>query len=970
MPSVTFDGRSFMLDGRRIWLTGGGVDYTRHPREQWADRIHAAKTLGVNVIRTTVVWSRHEPRPGVFDFKGDNDLRHFVQLVGAAGMFCSLRLGPFVGDGYDLGGLPAWLLDNPAIKLRTSSGPFLEACSRYLTAVAEQIRDLQVTSPGKGGPVLMVQNEAGWTCGDDTLAASYLGELIRYQREGGLNVPVLNANNLWQSVEGEIDGWHGSGEMLSMMRQLGVVRADRPKVVVSFDTGPRQVLGKPEPEAAKPWLVQRRLAEILAGGGQFTLDPAVGGSTPGFQAGRDPEHPDAFFSTSTDRGAPVRMTGVPGATYHAVRRVAMFSTRFGRLFSNLEPQYQPVTLDIPEHAPTPGKPARGAGSASKSVVHIRGSQGGVAFVFADEHDPSREASLLMPDGSTLPVFLGQQSVAWCILDVQIGGRASVDYCNLNALAALSRVLICFGPAGSRAVLSVNGSPMETVVPTGKSPTITEHEGLVLVICNEQQADQILVSDDAAYIGASSLTTNGKPIAPAGVKTVTKIAGDGTVSQAAAEHFKSSPTPHAISLSKWTVAPSGDYVDGTSARYASIPGPADLGRLGSPYGYGWYRLALKSASAHRAHVRAPQSGDRLHFFLDGEPLGVLGVGPGAGEEVVIPLKKQQTLVIFAENAGRFSGGANLGEGKGLAGHLIECDELRPGKPKIQSGEPLDALSFRTPLWDIRPGDLTLADRITWTMPHRKKGELLLVIRQAPARALLLVNDKPAAFVDRSGPSSVILTDEQLGRGNAVIQLALLPEGAAAAAVEPEALLKLAPDVGFYEIVAPLTAKAEWAFAKWDAPSPTMYETPKARSTHLPAWWRCSFHMPDTDAPAHLELSGVTKGQVYVNGRHLGRYLVATGEGKQLVAGERLYIPRPLLKPDAENEVLVFDEHGSSPAKARVTFEAESPIVARFVADPPPPPAPALPPPAPPVVKGKGAAKSAKPAAAKATPTKKK
>src|SRR6185295_2978823 len=135
MPSMTYDGRSFMLDGRRIWLVSGSIPYARIPHESWADRIHAAKLAGLNAIETSVFWNRHEPRPNHFDFKGDNDLRRFVQLCGQAGMYCILRIGPFIGQDWDFGGLPAWLMSVKNVKFRAMSGPFLEACSRYISAV-------------------------------------------------------------------------------------------------------------------------------------------------------------------------------------------------------------------------------------------------------------------------------------------------------------------------------------------------------------------------------------------------------------------------------------------------------------------------------------------------------------------------------------------------------------------------------------------------------------------------------------------------------------------------------------------------------------------------------------------------------------------------------------------------------------------------------------------------------------------
>ncbi|MFN9970564.1 MAG: beta-galactosidase, partial [Phycisphaerae bacterium] len=59
MASITYDGRSLLIDGKRIWLVSGSIQYTRVPREYWADRIHAAKLAGLNCVDTSVVWARH-----------------------------------------------------------------------------------------------------------------------------------------------------------------------------------------------------------------------------------------------------------------------------------------------------------------------------------------------------------------------------------------------------------------------------------------------------------------------------------------------------------------------------------------------------------------------------------------------------------------------------------------------------------------------------------------------------------------------------------------------------------------------------------------------------------------------------------------------------------------------------------------------------------------------------------------------
>jgi len=935
MPSITYDGRSFMLDGRRIWLAGGTIAYARVPRASWADRIHAAKLAGLNTIDTPVYWNRHEPRPGKFDFKGENDLRHFIQLIGQAGMYCTLRLGPYINDDCDMGGLPAWLVEHQNLKLRTTSGPFLEACSRYITAVADQIRDLQMTAPGVGGPILLIQNENSWTCGDDTLAESYLGELSRYINEAGLDVPCVNNNNLWQAVEGEIDCWAGADEPLSTMRQLSNVRATQPRLVIDFPTGSQPRWGEEPHAPLAPWMLQRRLAEVLAGGGQFNLRPFHGGHTLGFSGGRLDDGMDSFAATTADHGAPLTETGAPGATFGMVRRISTFATRFARVLSHLDPMYQPVSIDPGFHNPANGE-SRGKTKAAKpanpghAVVHATGSQGGVVFVFADQ--PGRGGThLLLPDGTTLPVDTGAQGVSWCLFDTNITGRSRLDYTNLNAFANIGKVFVCYGPAGSRGVVSINGSPMEFVIPGGRTPHIVEHENLFIAACNEEQIDSTYVTENAVYFNVAGVTDDGHAIPLAGAKAL-KLSGDGEQTSKSSDMAKlpAASASDKVSISAWTSAGMEDHVSGESPRFATINGPAEIANLGSPSGYGWYRITLKNGSPAKTHAIAPGSGDRLHMFLDGADLGVLGHGPGAAREITLPLKKAtQQLVVLAENLGRFAAGPNMGEGKGLRGHLFEFEPIKPGKPKLVNGQPLEVLKFRKPLWEVRPGDSTEPDRVTWTITHKKKTPIAVCLKSFPGRGLLVINDKPAAYLDRSGPETVTIEADQFAKGHATIQIAMLADADGSELDMTQVAEALSESVTFVTLGNNLTAKADWAFAKWEPPSATSFSASKGKSDG-PRWWRCKFKPSGLHAPLYIELAGMTKGQLYVNGRHVGRYWVATGAGKHVGPQTRYLIPHAWLKSGEENELVLFDEHGGNPAKVRLVFDTEAHVIHAKVA----------------------------------------
>jgi hypothetical protein len=902
-----------MIDGRRVWLASGRVPYARLPRETWGERIHAAKLAGLNTIETPVFWSRHEARPGRFDFTGDNDLRHFIDRIGKAGMYCILSIGPFIDSAWDFGGLPPWLRESGQPPLRTAGGPFLEACSRFITAVADQVRGWQVTAPGTGGPIVLIQCESEWTCGLDTLGNTYLGELTRYIREAGLSVPIVNSNNLWQGVEGQIDGWSGSDDLLATMRQLTAVRPTQPRMVIDLPLARPAVWGK-EPEAGmSAWAAQRRLAEVLSGGGQFNISTFCGGTNFAFSAGRLSDGVDAFATTAADHGAVITSAGAHGPAHAAVRRIAHLASRFGKVFANLDPSYQPVGVKPGEpdgeDGARKGKPSL---PAAVSVVHAYGQQGGVAFVFGDPSgQDKRPITLLLPDGSAVPVPLGEQSLVWCLFNTNISPRSRLDYANVCALGAIGQTLVCFGPSGGAAMLSVNGSPVEAAVPEGLTPVILEHEGLSIVIVSEQGADATFFADDAVYVGVAGLTPEGAPIAMNGLKSAVRIGADGThktISPESAPRHRAGEKP---ALGAWSAAPMADYADGTSARYAVIDGPADLTALGSPYGYGWYRLTFKGDAARRARLIFPFAGDRLHLFMDGKPVGLVGVGPGAEADANIAFHKgQQQLVILAENFGRFSGGTNLGEGKGLFGDIFEASVLKPGKPKMVTSTPIEVLPFRAPLWEVSEGDATSPDRLTWTIQHRKHTPLVMHIARPPAQALLVVNDKPLAYLDRSGPSQIVLTEENLARGNNVIQLAPMPH------VTEEDLREVAASVSFYEVEGSFSADAEMAFAKWEPPAAASYHSRHAKGHTGPTWWRSSFTLDKPVGALHLILEGMTKGQAYINGKHLGRYFVGTADGKPVPPQHDYLIPGSWLKAGEANEVALFDEHGGNPAQVRL------------------------------------------------------
>ncbi len=69
----------FELDGKPYQILSGEMHYPRVPRAYWRDRFRMARAMGLNTITTYVFWNLHEPRPGVFDFAGQNDIAEYIR---------------------------------------------------------------------------------------------------------------------------------------------------------------------------------------------------------------------------------------------------------------------------------------------------------------------------------------------------------------------------------------------------------------------------------------------------------------------------------------------------------------------------------------------------------------------------------------------------------------------------------------------------------------------------------------------------------------------------------------------------------------------------------------------------------------------------------------------------------------------------------------------------------------------------
>ncbi len=942
MPNISYDRQSLSIDNRPLWLCSGAIHYPRVPRDLWRDRIRAAKQAGLNCIETYVFWNAHEPSPGRFDFTGNLDLRAFIEMIGEEGLFAIVRPGPYICAEWDFGGYPAWLhreaveSKQPHLRLRQTSQPVLEACSRYLRKVMEQIKDLQITTPreGKrlpsplgnasgaaaggfheglrstcGGPIVLMQAENEWMCHHPAKGEAYLVEIARYLRENGCAVPLIVCNQLWQIVPNTIHAWNASAHLAADLRQLAAVQPHAPRLVSEYWTGWFDHWGGAHADSVDAQTHLYRLAAILGAGAQFNLFMFHGGTNFGFWGGRTVNSKDCFMTTSYDYDAPLLEAGGRGDKYHATKRIATFASHFGSIFANLAPVPDQATL------------AQNETEHPLSLVHLKGDQGEVVMLLRSEKDKTRDVELMLPNGLSLPVPLGEDRAAWLLLDTNLGGSAHLDFTNLRAWALVDRkMLVLYGPAGAEGIVSLDGTVFHIAVPTGQTPAVEQHDELTVVVLNEEQIDAAYLCGQGLVVGAAKLDDNNHPVALKGWPKRWLITPGGEISS---EKAPVPRAPRAPKLNGWQHANCATLVDGSSGDYRKIDGPASLEQLGCDYGYGWYRLRIPHQAKPNANARLlfPGGGDRLHVYADGKLLDVLGV---AGNDEPTTLKFDTDLVVLADNLGRFNYGQHTGRDlKGLPNHLMQVKTLRLPKPKIAEAPSPDPFELSDYVYHRRFGEQTQAHTLTWTIKPESRKPVILDIQNLPCKAVIKVNGEPVElYLD--GPHAhyqrLILDPAEEGSpftgGKNTIELALL-----APLPKKVDVLK---HVTMYQVTGIVTQSAEWAFAKWSMPADDLFVAGVPdKKANRPMWYRAAFNVSSTDQPLFLEPKGLAKGQIYLNGHNVGRFVMTDEKGKPRGPQKHYYLPEPWLSTDEPNELTIFAEHGGKPGGCKLSYRELGP-----------------------------------------------
>ena len=319
----SFEKQDFLLDGKPIQLISGEMHPARIPHMYWQHRIQMAKAMGCNTIAIYVFWNYHELVPGKFDFKTENrNIAEFIRLCQKEGMWVLLRPGPYVCAEWDLGGLPAWLLKTPDIKLRCMDSRYMAAVKRYVSAMSREIKPLLCTN---GGPILMVQveNEYG-SYGNDR---AYLETLKQYWIKNGINVPFYTSDGptTYMLEAGTIKGCAVGLDSDSKQADYDLAVKLNPDVpVFSGETYPGWLTHWNEEYATVDTTsVLSQVKYLLDNKRSFNFYVIHGGTNFGFWAGANTSSATQYNPdiTSYDYDAPISEQGQPTPKYFALRNL-------------------------------------------------------------------------------------------------------------------------------------------------------------------------------------------------------------------------------------------------------------------------------------------------------------------------------------------------------------------------------------------------------------------------------------------------------------------------------------------------------------------------------------------------------------------------------------------------------------------------------------------------------------------------
>ncbi len=944
-PYIAFDGRGFLVRGKRTFLVAGELQYPRTPRALWRDRLLRIKRAGYNTVQTYAFWNYHESTEGRFDFSGEKDLDAYLKLVHSLGLYAIVRMGPYVNAEWDTGGLPVWLrFNHPGLLPMTDNRPFYKAVTPYFNKLVPILAANQINH---GGPILMIQLENEHTLGGGLGAGTdlpnpYYRWYYAKMRAMGLEVPLffsgLNHND------------DPAGDS-----PLDTATRTSPWYSTEFWTGWYGVYGV-DPERAKK--LERATWKIIAyGGAGYTHYTMVGGTDFGTW------NNDAQ-AASYDFGAPIGQAGDLRVSYAYCKKAAQFATSFQNLLAD----------SVSREG---GDGATATDGGSLQVTHRKGRAGEAVFLYnRPENAPVRTQITLggARYPSAGPIMLAPGEMVPVLRNYALAPGVTLSLAAARLLGAVrhgsQNTLIAYGNPGEPVELHFRfaggggESVLQTTVPSA-APRVsmvgTGTRKVRVLTMSLAMADRTWFLEDGSiacgpdYVGEVQKMPNGT------VQLVTERTGPTPPARPLpmllypADARKAPQTLIPVVVPGQSIASARPPALGPWRADASVPfvqpayndklwkssaTPLPMGADGDISAYAWYRTTVSAPAAGTYQLNLSSGNDWASCFVNGTHAASADLRSSPRAFPVMLKAGPNSVAFLTAHYGRdklfnYYGpmdGADA-KWKGITGPVTltrhdakrqdlnafrwQADDAAPGDAAKQAAPGLDTSG---PGWsDATTSTDVFGDgRLGWVWfrtalpdvpgPHRN-----LFFHSIDDVGIVYLNGKLIAPSVGLNADMTVPLDAAWHEGGPNVLAVAVQNTGGPGGLTGEVRLDSGLEDG--PLVTGWKMRGGVSYAAFT--SPRWKPLGAVKTDGVPTFYHTRFTVtPPGESGPHpilrVATTTLSAGFVWLNGVNLGRY-----PEKSPVDG--VYLPEPLLRP-GNNDLVIFDENGLSPSNVRIVTEA--------------------------------------------------
>ncbi len=614
-PYISYNSRSFLLNGQPKMIISGEIDYARVPRPLWHDRLVRIKRAGYNTVSGYVFWSAHEPIQGQYNFSNNLDIDAWLTEVQKVGLYAIVRAGPYCCGEWDFGGFPSWLADVPGISLRNSNAAYLSCVNAYFEHLFPILVKHQID---RGGSVIAIQLENEYYPGSygssGTPDSAYKWDLIDTAKALGMEVPCI-----WS--------WCNNGA-----EPLPTPFASGPPPWFSTESWTGWIQGYGPPPANYVTQVECGMWKVIAAGTTgITHYMMHGGTNFGYTASDDQR------ITSYDYYAPIGELGQLRSDYWLVKQGALFTHSFNNILATSTNGASLIT------SPPAGVKAYVNQSAAGDIAVLTDSTAAASFKVTW----TNKSNLQVPTASNWSI--PQNKFAHFLANVPISANDTISYSAANIMSVTrlgtTNYIISYGRINSdtagQIALDFKSAPSPSPAApwvwnataqqasltftypkadTVLSASINEGNGVTtsLLTVDSAMADYTWVDSNFIAIGPQYVDDSGNLYFPAqgGRAFIYTPAGGPTI---ITQQATTAPANKLLN-SGWTWRSAAleagvSYTDTGSLWHASDT-PQTMSSYGCPNGYGWYRTTCTAASAGNATLTMPAVHQAAFVFVNG------------------------------------------------------------------------------------------------------------------------------------------------------------------------------------------------------------------------------------------------------------------------------------------------------------------------------------------------------------------